>query len=324
VSEDPLNRLLKVDYCVIGSGLGGLSIAAELESAGASYLVFDKGRTPGGRAATRRFADSRFDHGLPLLTEAGPATGKLIADGVRLGVLESDGEAGEETGWFAPAGMSALGKNLAKGLNLQNRARVTTIESGPEGLTLTCDSDLGRLEVRVARSLFLTAPLPQSLDLLAPLEPGWELPDARPYEKCVVAMARIEADPGLNGPLVRELESGAGKLVLDYRKFPDVEPGVSLRFTPEISAELFAKEDPVIKGMVSRELEPLTGPLPEDRIQLMKWRYANGSGVISEPCLSATRGNVRIAVCGDAFCGGQATGVEASLRSCRAALDELI
>ena len=309
---------------MIGSGIGGLSIAATLETVGASYVVLDKGRTPGGRAATRRFADSRFDHGLPAFVSPGELTRGLVEEGVRLGVLTARAQDDGETVWFAPAGISALGKSLASGLRVRNRVRVTSIESGPDGLVLTGDSDSGQITVAGNQSLFITAPLPQALDLVSPLDPGWSLPGQPPYEKCVVSMARIDADPGLDGPVIRGLDSGAGKLVLDFRKFPDVEPGVSLRFAPAISAELFDKEDSLIKGLVSRELEPLVGFVPEEQIQLMKWRYAAGAGFIPEPFLEFTRGPVKIAVCGDAFLGGSATGAEASLLSCRAAMDELI
>jgi predicted NAD/FAD-dependent oxidoreductase len=55
----------------------------------------------------------------------------------------------------------------------------------------------------------------------------------------------------------------------------------------------------------------------------MKWRYATGSGAVPDPYFGMTRGEVAIAVCGDGFFGGAASGTEASLRSCHAAFDDL-
>lgn len=313
-----------VDTCVIGAGLGGLSIARELEAAGDDYVVLDKGRTPGGRAATRRFADSRFDHGLPLLDNQGPLTRALAEEAQQAEVLEETEADGAASGcWFAPAGISSLGKHLASGLKIRSRHRVTGIEELDEGLTLQGESDQGQFTVDVRKKLFLTAPLPQSLELLAPLEPEWQLPDKAPYDKCVVAMARIDQDRLPDGPLLRELRDGSGRLVLEYRKFPDVEPGVSLRFSPLMSERLFEAEDDELKEVVSVALEEFTGPVPDDRIQLMKWRYATGSGAVPDPYLAMTRADVSVAVCGDAFFGGVTSGTEASLRSCQAAFENL-
>jgi len=310
-----------VDTCVIGSGYGGLSIARALDVAGADYVVLDKGRTPGGRAATRRFSGSRFDHGLPLLTDQGPLSWELIERGCRGGVLDrlDPAEAGCE-GWFAKAGISALGKHLASDLNVRNQVRVTRVREADGGLILETDEagQTGMVEVR--RELHVTAPLPQAMELVAPLDPDWDLPEGSPFHKAVVAM--VKPDPGLlpDGPFFRPLESGKGSLVLENLKFPDVEPGVSLRFSPDESERIFDLGDDATFEIVSGELEPLTGPVPSDRIQLMRWRYANGSGLVPVPFLETTSGRVRVTVCGDAFFGGTASGVEASLMSCRAAL----
>ncbi|MDQ5895736.1 MAG: renalase [Actinomycetota bacterium] len=271
--------------------------------------MLDKGRTPGGRAATRRFADSRFDHGLPLLTDQGPLTRALTEEGHQAGVLEeieADGTAAG--GWFAPAGISALGKHLASGLKIRSRCRATGIEEHSGSLTVTGEPDLGQFTVEVRKSLMLTSPLPQSLELLAPLEPDWLLPEEAPCDKCVVAMARIDQDRLPDGPLLRDLEEGSGRLALEHRKFPDVIPGVSLRFSPLMSEGLFEVEDGQIKEVMSGTLEEFTGPVADDQIQLMKWRYATGSGAVPDPYFGMTRGEVAIAVCGDGFFGGAASG----------------
>lgn len=48
---------------IVGAGLAGLACARELASAGVSVVVLDKGRLPGGRAASRRPGRFVFPHG---------------------------------------------------------------------------------------------------------------------------------------------------------------------------------------------------------------------------------------------------------------------
>jgi len=58
----------KYDVLVIGAGISGLLCATQLQAAGLSTLVLDKGRGVGGRMATRRIGDTTFDHGAQFFT----------------------------------------------------------------------------------------------------------------------------------------------------------------------------------------------------------------------------------------------------------------
>ena len=52
------------DFCVVGSGISGCTIA-NLLSKKYSVEVFDKAKGLGGRASNRRYKDNiNFDHGL--------------------------------------------------------------------------------------------------------------------------------------------------------------------------------------------------------------------------------------------------------------------
>lgn len=56
------------DFCVVGSGIAGSTIAKLLYKK-YSVEVFDKARGPGGRAANRRYKNkASFDHGLQFYT----------------------------------------------------------------------------------------------------------------------------------------------------------------------------------------------------------------------------------------------------------------
>ncbi|MFN9945496.1 MAG: FAD-dependent oxidoreductase [Planctomycetota bacterium] len=57
---------------VVGGGIAGLAAARALQHAGVRATVFDKGRSAGGRAATRRREPHQFDHGAQFFTVRTP------------------------------------------------------------------------------------------------------------------------------------------------------------------------------------------------------------------------------------------------------------
>ena len=53
---------------VVGAGIAGLMAAQSLTKNGSDVVVVDKGRSPGGRLATRRIDDATLDHGAQFFT----------------------------------------------------------------------------------------------------------------------------------------------------------------------------------------------------------------------------------------------------------------
>lgn len=63
---------------VVGAGAAGLAAARRLQAQGATVTLFDKGRRPGGRLASRDTAHGVFDHGVRNLAAPGPALRRLL------------------------------------------------------------------------------------------------------------------------------------------------------------------------------------------------------------------------------------------------------
>ena len=114
---------------VVGAGLAGLSTARTLEEQGYEVVVVDKARGPGGRMATRRHEDWRFDHGAQYFTARDPQflqqvmawceSGHVEPWDGRIGVVENGriASAPAETERFvAVPGMSTIGRALTKEL----------------------------------------------------------------------------------------------------------------------------------------------------------------------------------------------------------------
>ena len=313
--------------CVVGAGLAGLWIARKLESRGVDYLLLDKGRTPGGRMATRRFEGGLFDHGLPVL-EDGRLTERLAALGTTAGLLnEVDLPTG--SGWYSREGLSALGKQLADGLAIEMSARVGEARREGDSIVLAVepegDREGGPFEVVVTGSLVVTAPVPQAQEIAGPLfgEPLESL--GNPYSACLVGLAVLDSEIGLpGGPLVRSLEdeppAGFESLVLEFRKFPDRQPGISLRVGPEESARLFDQPeeeqlDFLMGGFRELGLEP-----DPAKVQVKKWRYSKPVSPSGESHLKTVVGGVEVLVAGDSFSAGSGTPVECALTSAESVL----
>jgi len=71
---------------VVGAGLAGLTLAHALVEAGREVTVFDKGRGPGGRLATRRAEPYTFDHGAQYFTARDPGFRAVVDDWVARGI----------------------------------------------------------------------------------------------------------------------------------------------------------------------------------------------------------------------------------------------
>src|SRR5512137_80947 len=119
----PLRRV-----AIVGAGLAGLACARTLAAHGIELALYDKGRSAGGRLATRRVEQDgqvyAFDHGAQYLTARGALFRALLdAAGARTWPAE-----GKRVG--VPR-MSALARGLAEGLEPAVGREVIALEGGP-------------------------------------------------------------------------------------------------------------------------------------------------------------------------------------------------
>ena len=58
----------KIDIVIVGAGLTGIMAARTLTDKGYEVLLIDKGKSVGGRMATRRIGGGKVDHGAQFFT----------------------------------------------------------------------------------------------------------------------------------------------------------------------------------------------------------------------------------------------------------------
>lgn len=156
-----------MNIAVIGAGVAGLTCARQLSNAGLNPVVFDKGRGIGGRVATRRSGDLRFDHGAPY-AQAFRANFRNMLHG-----LVNDGYAAkwidgkEQEKIVGTPDMSSLPKGLATGLDVRLSTPITSVasNSGKGWRLRTAEKDF------MAHHIVITIPAPQVAGILGEKHP---------------------------------------------------------------------------------------------------------------------------------------------------------
>jgi predicted NAD/FAD-dependent oxidoreductase len=151
---------------IVGAGVSGLACARKLAQAGVHAVVFDKGRGIGGRVATRRSGDLRFDHGAPYVTATGDdfdtCLRELIGTGHAAPWVDDKGHA-----WtVGTPGMSSIAKGMAVGLDVRLGTQITAIHADQAEWRLQYDDTQ-----YVASHVVVTVPQPQVAGLLGGAHP---------------------------------------------------------------------------------------------------------------------------------------------------------
>lgn len=303
---------------VLGAGIAGLAAARALAAAGGEVQVLDKGRGPGGRASTRRAAEHAFDHGAQYFTAREPhfraELERWLARGIaarwdgRIVALGSDGPracAPLERHVGVP-GMSALARELARGLDVRQGVRVAACErrAGVWELLDERAHPLAR-----AATLVVSAPPAQSAALIGARSPLGALAATAELLPCVAVMAAFER------PVAAAFDGAfcAGPelawIARDSSK-PGRAPGERwvLHATPAWSAAELerapAELAPRLLAAFARELGQELPPLAH--LEAHRWRYASpGRPVELAHPVDLERGLV---LAGDWLAGGRIEG----------------
>lgn len=168
---------------VIGAGMAGLACAQRLAKAGRTVRVFDKGRGPGGRMATRRVEYdgdvAQFDHGAQFFTAREIAFRTQVDQWIAQGALarwdssfvklsgESAAELGREPRYVGTPSMNGLTKFMAAGLDVTLSTAITKVDSAaPRGWMLHAanGASFGPFD-----GVVVAVPAEQAAPLLAPI-----------------------------------------------------------------------------------------------------------------------------------------------------------
>jgi predicted NAD/FAD-dependent oxidoreductase len=303
-----------VRIAVIGAGLAGLSAARTLQGAGHALVVFDKGRAPSGRLATRRSDGQTFDHGAQYFTARDEGfrleLASWISEGVaaewtgRIGTLEAGAtrpSSGETRRYVGVPSMSAIGRHLARGLTVRSEVRVADIEpaDGEWSVRVEGGEGLGRFE-----TVLVTAPAPQAVPLLRACPALADAARQARLRPCWAVLARWPdpLDVPLDGAFV---EHPALRWAARNSSKPGRPPGETwvLHARPEWS-EAHLEDEPgaVTTRLLAAFAEAVGRPLAPPAFQdAHRWRFALPDPALESPCLYDPE--ARLGAAGD-WCGG--------------------
>ena len=338
--------LAGMEVLVIGAGLAGLACARRLQQRGHQVTLVDKGRSAGGRLATRRMGVSPFDTGAQFIS---------VRDADFAAILQSAGaevwcagfpDLGHENAtdghprYRMPGGMNRLAKHLAQGLELRDQHTVTAMQVVSDRWQVTCTpGDVVRAGsvptgpdmIIQADAVVLTAPAPQAVVLLD--QQGFAVPEAVRAVRYAPCLCLLLDYPTAPAPLLSGV--GAYRIVDDpaigwiasqrAKGLRSTGDGIVVHATRTWSEAHYAWTDDRIRAA----LEPsalavlaragVQGLL--QAVELKKWKY-------SLPLVTVPEATVRIAaplpllLAGDAF--GDRPRVEGAWLSGIAAADLLL
>lgn len=282
------------DLLVIGAGISGLLAAQQLAAAGHRVVIVDKGRTVGGRLATRQLGPGLADVGAQFFTVRNPVFRAQVDAWEATGLVYvwstgwSDGSLAETPNdgharYAVHGGMNALAQHLAtrlknSGVIIHLNCRVTQIAQADNGWRAV-DEAGQRYE---AKGLILTPPVPQSLALLDAGGVTLTAPDRAAlaqvdYAPCLCALFWLEGEINLPAPGALQRPGADISWVAD-NQMKGISPTatvITVQTGPVYSAAHYAMPDEELLATLQASLQPfITGRIKVIEAQIKRWRYA--------------------------------------------------
>ena len=287
---------------IVGAGMAGLSCGQRLSRLGHEVRLFDKGRGPGGRMATRRMEDGgttlHFDHGAQYFTARDPRFVEQVAHWEASGVAARWAAAGDDA-WVGTPAMNAPLKAMAGELGVQFGTRIEQLVRDGEGWQIDGE---GAPDARFD-AVLVAVPAEQAGPLLQPHAPAMAtLADQTASDPCWTLMAGFEAPLALVQDTLRQ------RGPIGWAARNNAKPGRAneecwvIQASPEWSrAHLEDYAETVAAALLAELAEANGGPLPRQLgATAHRWRFARSGTAGEEALWDAEQ---RIGVCGDWLIG---------------------
>ena len=308
---------------VVGAGLAGLAAAGMLRAGGHGVTVFDKGRGPGGRMATRRIGAATFDHGAQFFT---------ARDGEFVEVVDRWRAEGAVTEWcrgftdppddhpryVGRGGMNALAKHMAAGLDVRCNSVVFGLHREPSGWTVQLDD----ASTHLADAVIMTCPLSQTFSLILSAEVM--MPEAlwrTEYDRTIALLAVLDGPGAVPPPGGVQAAAGFTFIGDNMAKGLSDVPAVTFHADPAWSAAHWDDPADDAQHLLLAAAAPWLGDARIVDSQVKRWRFATPRTIWPERCWRADA-TAPLVVAGDAFAGPRVEGaVLSGLAAARSVID---
>lgn len=309
-------------FIIIGAGISGLNTARKIKDYNlGSVQILEKSRGVGGRMATRRTLDTRFDHGAQFY--------RLKKDIIDLhqewkqeGINHQWFVSVKGDHWCSNAGMTALAKSMTTNLEISLQKEIRTIRYENNLWKLVSTKD----EEWFCENLIISSPTPQTVKLIEEVATQ-QLLDTEvvseikkiTYNKALIGLVTLEEDILIDSDGYIEFISGHFFSISDQKKkgVSDI-PALTITMSPSFSEAEFENSDEYI---LEKILKLFMIEYPKAKIknsELKKWRYCQPQNQTKNLFLQLAP---KLYLIGDAFGGSSLLG---AIRSSEALCNLLI
>ena len=300
---------------VVGAGIAGLMAAQSLSKSGHEVTVVDKGRSPGGRLATRRIDDATLDHGAQFFTVRDPLFESHVSEWIASGVVTEwcrgfDITAQNNDGYpryRGVRGMTDIAKHLAQGLDV--RCNTLAFSIAP-GATSKWQLKIDDGSVLDADANIVTCPLPQAYALLVTAD--IELPESMlrtEYDRTICLLAVLNQSSAVANPGGLQNPDETFSFIAD-NAIKGISSAVALTMhaNPQFSLEHWDISTDDVQRLLLERASPWIGDATVITSQIKKWRLATPLTIWPERYWAKDM----IVLAGDAFGGPKIEGAALS------------
>ena len=311
-----------VDILVIGAGLAGLSAGKKLADKGYQVLVVDKGKSVGGRLASRSLESASFDYGAQFMTAKDPRFLDQVNIWVSNGTAELwfrgyPGRTENYKRWRGVPNMKELARSLAGALNINTARQV---------LRITLQQGRWRVDFKdgsviCANNILLTPPVPQSLEIIdrgntkLSQDQRFRLQQLT-YDPCIAMLALLEGPSKIISPGILIPNSDDIDWISDnMKKGVSQIPSVTIHASSDFSKTHFNEDSDEVGRKIIKLSKSWLG-VAVKHFAIHRWRYSKPKYVDAERFM-LIQSNPTLIIAGDAFAGPRVEG--AFLSGCSAA-----
>lgn len=327
---------------IVGAGLAGIMAAKKFSEKNVNYLVLDKGKSVGGRMATRRVSGGRSDHGAQFFTARSEQMKALVKGWEKAGLIhtwtngfhqmnnvtELNSLSLHNDGYPRYAGkngMNTLMKELAQDVNIKLDHKVERMEwIEDKWSVIVRKGKEAELISFTADQLLLTSPTPQALELIERVKVEGNIKEdlkATSYFPCLCAIVALDAPTNIPKPGGIQIKEGVVSFLGDnQQKGISDTTVVTIHGNEYWSREHYDQDDEVIIEKLIQAAKPLLGEGEILEKQLKRWRYSKPEALHPDELVATTIPGP-IAFAGDIFKRGA---VEGAVLSGLAASDWLL
>jgi len=300
---------------VVGAGIAGLMAAQSLVENGHDVVVVDKGRSPGGRLATRRIDNATLDHGAQFFTVRDPLFKSHVEKWIASGVVTEwcrgfDSTAQNNDGfprYRGVRGMTDIAKYLAQGLDVRCNTLAFSIA---RGTTTKWQVNIDDGSVLDADAIIVTSPLPQTYALLVTAD--IELPESMmrtEYDRTICLLAVLNQSSAVASPGGLQNPEETFSFIADNAiKGISSAVALTLHANPQFSLEHWDAPQQDVHDLLLTRAKPWIGDATVVTSQVKKWRFATPLTIWQERYWA----NEMIVLAGDAFGGPKIEGAALS------------